>query len=133
MSLSRVLIVDDDPSACQIVSTVLTRRGYCVDSATDVTTGLRLVAENEYGLAILDYQMPEMNGIEFLERARELQPKMQSIFVTAYTTIHTVFPAIHAGAERVLAKPADARELITVVEAMIGPPPEANESPANAT
>jgi DNA-binding response OmpR family regulator len=121
MSSLKILVVDDDRSNCDLVSRLLAQQGYDCDVALDGEAALELVAETPYALAVLDYQMPGMNGVELFRRVRELQPDLLGVFLTAYPSINTVFPAIDAGVERVLAKPANARELVAVVEDMIGP------------
>lgn len=126
MFVPQVLVLDDDRSACQIVCSILRTRGYVVDFALDVQLAMQLVKERDFKLAVLDYEMPEMNGVEFLNWAGAWQPQLESIFVTAYPCLHTVFPAINAGARRVLPKPVDSRELLAVVESIIGPPAAAS-------
>jgi DNA-binding response OmpR family regulator len=121
MSNTRVLVVDDDRSVSGVVAAILTDRGYTVDVANDGQSALKLVAENPYILAVLDYQMPDMDGLEVFQRAREQQPELLGIFLTAHANLNTVFPAIDAGIERVLSKPPSRRELIPVVEELIGP------------
>lgn len=121
MPTAKVLVVDDDRGVSGLVATILTDHGYAVDVANDGQSALRLIAENPYILAILDYQMPGMDGVEVFQRARQRQPHLLGIFLTAYANINTVFPAIDAGIERVLPKPPSRRELIPVVEELIGP------------
>jgi len=115
-----MLVVDDDRSISLQVAAILTDRGYAVDVANDGASALKLVAENPYVLAVLDYQMPDMDGVEVFQRAREQQPELLGIFLTAYANLNTVFPAIDAGIERVLSKPPSRRELIPVVEELMG-------------
>jgi len=71
-------------------------------------------------LAVLDYQMPGMDGIELFARMQRIHPALPGVFLTAYPTINTVFPAIGVGIERVLAKPVDSHELIPLVESLVG-------------
>jgi len=120
MTNNRVLVVDDDRSVSRLVAAILRDRGYIVDVANDGRSALNLVAENPYILAVLDYQMPDMDGVELFQRARETQPDLLGIFLTAYANINTVFPAIDAGIERVLSKPPSRGDLIPVVEELIG-------------
>jgi CheY-like chemotaxis protein len=121
MSNRRVLVVDDDRGITSVVAAMLTDRGYTVDIANDGSSALELVAQNPYILAVLDYQMPDMDGLEVFQRARERLPELLGIFLTAYANISTVFPAIDAGIEHVLAKPPSREVLIPVVEELIGP------------
>ncbi len=122
MITSRLLVVDDDRYACEALTRVLQRHNYTVDAAMDGKRALELAAENDYSLAILDYQLPDMTGADVLRKAREIRPNLQAIFVTAYTTIDKVFPAMDAGARRVLSKPFDADELIQLVDELLTVP-----------
>ena len=117
----RVLVVDDDRSNSEIVSRVLAAHGYAVDMAPNGQAALELVKKHPYRLAVVDYQMPGMNGVEFFRLARVLQPELRGVFLTAYANINTVFPAIEAGVERVLAKPLNSRELVRIADALTTP------------
>jgi len=118
----RILAVDDDQSTRRIVSKLLSDRGYQVDSASDGASALDLVRRNSYDLAVLDYEMPLMNGVELFRHISKLRPATIGIFLTAHTRLDTVFPAVEAGITRVLGKPIDGGELVSVVESLIGPP-----------
>lgn len=118
----RILIVDDDRSSCEILSKILSLRGYQVDVAYDGRTALELVQNRDYGLALIDYRMPGMDGVELYRRIREMRPGMVGVFVTGFPTIDTVYPAIAVGVERVIAKPAGSSELLDVIEEFVGKP-----------
>ena len=118
----RILIVDDDRISCEILSKILSLRGYAVDTACDGYTALELIQHRDYGLALIDYRMPGMDGVELYRRVRELRPSMVGVFVTGFPTIDTVYPAIAVGVERVIAKPAGSNELLEVIQEFIGKP-----------
>lgn len=119
---ARILLVDDNQDSCAVVAKALSARGYEVDVAFDGPDALECVARNQYNMAVIDYRMPGMNGVELFRRIREVQPEMVGVFLTGFTTIDTVYPAIEAGVERVLAKPVDFQELIPLVEEYVGKP-----------
>lgn len=116
MNELKILVVDDDRGNCVMLSKVLSQRGYDVDIAYDGLKALELVRENSYNVAILDYEMPGMNGVELYERLTADHPEVVGIMLTGFATINTVFPAIGAGMDRVLAKPVDFDELIPLIE-----------------
>lgn len=120
MSDIHLLVVDDDRSNCAVVSSLLRKEGYHVDVANDGAHALEMVENRPYNLALLDYQMPGMDGVELYRKIREKRPDTLGVFLTAYTTLDTVYPAITAGAERVLAKPVNRDELIPLIEKMVG-------------
>jgi CheY-like chemotaxis protein len=117
-----ILLVDDNPDACAMAAQLLWSWGYQVDVAGDGPTALRLVDRKSYGLAIIDYQMPGMNGVELFRRMRQLRPEITGIFLTGYTTIDVVYPAIEAGILHVLPKPVDFKELMPLIEQYVGAP-----------
>ena len=112
-----ILIVDDNLDSCQTEAKLLRWAGdYETDIAQDVYTALMHVKAKDYALAIIDYQMPEMNGVELFRRMKEIRPNLKAIFVTGYGTLDVVYSAIDAGVLRVLAKPVDFEELIPVID-----------------
>ena len=116
---SRLLIVDDMEASRLILAQILRLHGYQVDTAEGGASALELAREHTYHLAILDYRMPQMNGVELFEKLRQIQPDVVGIFLTGYPTVDTVYPAISSGIERVLAKPVDVEELLDVVKQML--------------
>jgi DNA-binding response OmpR family regulator len=117
----RILAVDDDQSTRRIVTRLLSDQGYQVDAAADGASALDLVRRNSYDLAVLDFEMPLMNGVELFQHISKLRPSTIGIFLTAHTRLDTIYPAVEAGITRVLGKPIDGKELIGVVEDLIGP------------
>jgi DNA-binding NtrC family response regulator len=110
-----VLVVDDDRGVCDVVARLLSENGYTVDAAFDGHAALNMLAQRPYALAVLDYRMQDIDGVEVFRRAREFRPELCGVLLTAWTTIDVVFPAMSVGIARVLAKPVDARILLPVV------------------
>jgi two-component system, response regulator, stage 0 sporulation protein F len=111
-----ILVVDDDSRICGYMAKFLTDRGWTADTASDGASAMELAQHKTYDAVVLDYRMPGMDGAELCRRIREIQPEIRSVFVTGFPTIDTVFPAVDAGAQRVLAKPVDPDALIRVLE-----------------
>src|SRR5947207_11425580 len=97
-----ILLVDDNPDAGQMMATLLSAWGYQSDFVQDGPHALELMDRKRYGLAIVDYRMPGMNGLELFQRMHERDPELTTVLLTGYTTIDVVYPAIEAGVLRVL-------------------------------
>ncbi len=115
-----ILLVDDNPDACAMAAKLLWASGYQADIAHDGPSALKLVDQKPYGLAIIDYRMPGMNGVELFRRMREIRPEINGVFLTGYTTIDVVYPAIETGIVRVLPKPVDFKELMPLIQEFAG-------------
>jgi DNA-binding NtrC family response regulator len=115
-----ILIVDDDADAGEMMSKLLSACGFQADVARDGFKALELAEDKQFGIAIIDYRMPGMNGVELFRRLRDLRPDLAAVFLTGYPTIDVVYPAIEAGIIRVLSKPADFQELVPILEEYLG-------------
>jgi len=117
-----ILIVDDNPDACATAAKLLWALGYQTDVAYDGPSAMKLVDEKPYALAIIDYKMPGMNGVELFRQMHARRPGIAGIFLTGFTTIDVVYPAIEAGILRILPKPVDFAELMPIIEEHVGAP-----------
>ena len=111
-----ILVVDDDEATRLYVAKILSLKNWRVDVAEDGPTSLDLVQKRSYDAVVLDYRMPGMDGAELCRRIRQIQPEIREVFLTGYPSIDTVYPAIEAGADHVLAKPVDPAELLQILE-----------------
>ena len=121
-----ILVVDDEPDTCSTMCKLLSALGYQADAVQDGDAALQLVDCRQYGLAILDYEMPTMNGVDLFRRIHQRRPDLAAVFVTGHTTIDVVFPAVEAGVLRIFSKPVDFRQLLPVIEERLkfaGPTP----------
>ena len=112
MSNQSILIVDDDQNTCLVLKRLLTDEGYEVDTASDAMSALKLFGEQSHDLVILDYRMPDMDGLDLFELIKRQWSEAAVIFYTAYATIDLINAALEAGAKRVLPKESDNTELI---------------------
>jgi len=107
-----VLAVDDEPVVCESIRRVLSEEGYRVTTTTSAREGIDLLAREVIDLVLLDIKMPDLDGIEFLRRARALSPETEVVIVTGYATIDTAVEAIKLGAFDYLEKPVSPPQLI---------------------
>ena len=111
-----ILLVDDDRGACNTLAILLSVSGYQTDVAYNGISALNLLQKKEFGLAISDYQMPGMNGIDLFRCMRRLRPELPGLLLTGYSKSHVEELALEAGILHVLSKPADFQELLPLIE-----------------
>jgi DNA-binding response OmpR family regulator len=114
----KVLVVDDDPVVCELVSRVLEGRGHVVLSAADGARGLRLLYAERPDLVVLDVDLPDMDGWQVLERIRDLGD-MPVLMLTANDQELDKVRALQGGADDYLTKPFGHQELPARVEALM--------------
>jgi len=108
----RILIAEDDPVSRQILVTRLRKSAYEVVVTSDGHEAMQAMrAPDAPALAIIDWMMPGMDGIEVCRRLREIDKVVYIIFLTARGTKENVFEALQAGADDYLVKPFDPLEL----------------------
>jgi DNA-binding NtrC family response regulator len=107
----RVLVVDDDPKVLAYLSEFLTREGYQVTAINDPRQALQAVQNGRHQLALLDLNMPELDGVTLLRQIRALDFDLCVIVITGYPTVASAVDTMKAQAFDYLAKPFDADEL----------------------
>ncbi|MCA0389992.1 MAG: sigma-54 dependent transcriptional regulator [Bacteroidetes bacterium] len=111
----KILVVDDEDIIRESISFILQKEGYQVDSAENGAIAYDMVQQTEYDLVISDIEMPEMKGIELLEKIVRLNLHTSVIMITAYGSLETAIRALRAGAGDYLLKPLDFDELTVKV------------------
>ena len=121
MSKATIVCVDDDPDVAGSISRALRRAHYNTLSTTEPEEALEMVLENDVAVLVLDYGMPNMNGVELAERVRELRPSTVRIMLTGSTDAATMLEGINrAEVYRYLTKPIDVNNLLDVVAQAVG-------------
>ncbi len=117
--MSNILIIDDEKAIRKTLSEILSYEGYKMDEAGDGEEGLKKFREKDYDVILCDIKMPKMDGIEFLEKAKEANPDTPIIMISGHGTIETAVEAVKKGAYDYISKPPDLnRLLITIRNAM---------------
>jgi DNA-binding NtrC family response regulator len=111
-----ILVVDDDDEFRGVVARRFQRRGYEVEHTGSPAEAGGMAERKHFDVAILDIAMPEMDGIQLLERLRRIDPDTQVIMLTGQGTIETAIRALKLGAYDYLTKPCELAELEVQVE-----------------
>jgi two-component system probable response regulator PhcQ len=112
MPNSRILIVDDEENILNSLKRLLRKEPYEILTAIDGEEGLKILDDHQVDLIVSDLKMPQMNGIEFLKRAKEKNPVPLRIMLTGHADLKSVVDAIDQGeVYRFLLKPWNDEEL----------------------
>jgi DNA-binding NtrC family response regulator len=112
----RITVLDDEPRMGEIIGMVLRREGYDVTAHTEPTQALASLEKDPADLLLTDLRLPGMDGVEVLTRARELDPELPVILMTAHASIPTAIEAMKRGAFDYVEKPFDNAELKALVQ-----------------
>jgi DNA-binding NtrC family response regulator len=112
----RVLLVDDDTAFRRVMAAELTRRGYAVVAVGSGSEGLAQAPTVNADVTLLDLRLPDMDGIDVLERLRERNPSIGVVVLTAHGTIDTAIRAIRLGAYDYLEKPCPIGKLEMAIQ-----------------
>ncbi|MFY0625723.1 MAG: sigma-54-dependent Fis family transcriptional regulator [Reichenbachiella sp.] len=113
---TKIIIVDDEKSIRNTLKEILEYEKYLVDEAENGAIGLEKMSNEKYDIALCDIKMPEMDGIELLEKARELDHMPQFIMISAHGNIETAVEATKKGAFDFIQKPPDLNRLLITIK-----------------
>jgi NADPH-dependent glutamate synthase beta subunit-like oxidoreductase/FixJ family two-component response regulator len=116
-----ILVVDDEAVMRESLRDWLTDSGYQVEIAEDGEEALKAIAQQDFGVAILDLMLPGKNGIEVLREAKEKRPYLKGIIITAYASVPTAVEAMKEGAVDYLPKPVQLNQLEALIRDALGP------------
>lgn len=115
--IPRVLLVDDEPAVLELLTEMLTRAGMSAltadsgERAVDIAEGA-LKAKESFDLALVDKNLPGIDGMETIQRLRQLQPSLPIMIMTGYSTTDSAVDAVNLGVVGYVLKPfSDAQEL----------------------
>lgn len=119
----KILIIDDEPEICKMVTEFLNDAGYSASYALNGPGGLDKIAAEPPSLVILDIGMSGMDGTEVMREIQQKYPTLPVVILTGYKDIETVKKTIARGACEYLTKPINLETLLDqFVKDLIGPP-----------
>jgi two-component system, NtrC family, nitrogen regulation response regulator NtrX len=114
MPSANILIVDDEKAIRNVLKDILTVEGYKVEEASDGEEGLKKITGN-VDVVLCDIKMPKVDGIEFLEKAAEINPELPVIMISGHGNIDTAVEAVKKGAYDYISKPPDLNRLLITI------------------
>ena len=114
-----ILIIDDEAAIRESLETLLGLESYSVESAESGEEGLARIADRPFDLVLLDFALPDRNGLEILKDIHDRDPELAVMMITAYGTVENAVNAMQAGAVNFIQKPWDNEKLLADIRAAI--------------
>lgn len=115
----RILVIDDDKDICLVLSKFLTKNDYEVAVAHTGEAGLKLLRDHEYELILCDYRLPDITGVEALQKIKVISPQVAVIIITGYSDVRTAVETFRYGANDYVTKPLYPDELLVTIRETI--------------
>jgi two-component system OmpR family response regulator len=116
---AKILVVDDEPSIVDAVGTALRYEGFDIEQAVTGRDALASAVRTEPDLIVLDWMLPDLDGIEVGRRLRERGFESAILFLTAKDSVEDKVDALRAGGDDYLTKPFSLAELVARVHAIL--------------
>ncbi len=113
--MEEILLIDDDEGLVHFLSRFFERKGYAVTACADGPCAIEKIGEKSFDLILLDYKMPELNGLDTLSAIKDVEVKTPVILMTAYGTTELAIEAMKRGAYDYLVKPFERKDLSRIV------------------
>lgn len=107
-----ILIADDEQEIRESLSLILEEEGYSCTTAADGDAALQEIESSNFDILIADIKMPKLNGMQLMEKVKNISPQTMIIIITAYATVETAVQALRSGASDYIVKPLDFDEVI---------------------
>ncbi len=115
----RILIVDDDRDTQRTLQNIFRRKGFLTDSAGTGKVALHKARQRRFHVALVDIKLPDLNGVELLEKLKAKHPDMMVIMATAYASVETAVNALNKGASAFITKPLNIDEVLIIINQVL--------------
>ena len=119
MGKAKILIAEDEKTQRDLLEGFLIKEGFSVKAVANGREALQRLEVNFFDMALIDYKMPELDGLQTLQEIRKLYPDLPVVMMTAYGTIETAVASMKEGALDYLTKPIDLDELLLMLPKVI--------------
>jgi len=114
--ITKILIVDDDLGMGETLFDILSEVGFKITVVNDGYKAVDMISNNDFDLVLMDIKMPGINGVEVLNKIKDIKPSMKVFMMTAYTTDDLVKKSLKNGAFGVISKPLNIDKLLHFIE-----------------
>ena len=109
---TKILVVDDNESICQLMDSMLSDEGYQVTTVFRGDTAMEMLQQDRFNLVLLDLMLPGMHGIEILRGMQDACPTTDAIMMTSTASLDTAVEALRLGAQDYLLKPFENLDMV---------------------
>ena len=114
-TMEKILIIDDDEGLVHFLSRYFKRKGHNVTACLSGQEAMEKITTDDFDLILLDYKMPEINGLDTLSKIKSIEVKTPVIIMTAYGTTDLAIETMKRGAYDYLIKPFNRKDLTRIV------------------
>jgi two-component system NtrC family response regulator len=119
MEKTKILIAEDEKIQREILEGFLKKEGFSIDTVANGRESLQKLEGEFFDIVLLDYKMPELDGLQTLRELRRLYPDLPVVMMTAYGTVETAVASMKEGALDYLTKPIDLEELLLILQKVL--------------
>lgn len=117
--MKRILVIDDDTYICNLLVNYLEQNRYQAEYSLSGKKGIKLIEKNEFDLVLSDFRLPDSDGMEVLQKIKELKPYLPVIIMTAYADVRMAVKLIKSGAFDYVTKPIQPEEILSLINRAI--------------
>ncbi|NLX20439.1 MAG: response regulator [Phycisphaerae bacterium] len=112
----KVLVVDDDPQVCKMVGKILQENDYQVQTFTQARQALQAVRKSPFDVGLIDIKMPDIGGVELVEKIRAEDDRVALVVMTAYPDVQSAAETMRLGTRDYITKPFSEEQLLAALE-----------------
>lgn len=137
--MKRILIIDDEPCICLLLSNILRKAGFTADTTLSGNTALKMIKDQQYDIVFCDYRLKdkEKDGDTLLQHIRDTSPSTAVVIMTGYPDVRIAIRLIKEGAYDYLEKPFTAERILAIANSALNDParqeiPPVTDNPSGA-
>ncbi|MCL2144127.1 MAG: response regulator [Endomicrobia bacterium] len=119
MDSIKILIIEDEEIVRETLAENVKEKGFFVESAENAVSALEMIKNFHYDILLVDYRLPDMNGLALIKEALTISKDSVPIVITGYSSVETAVDAMRMGAYDYLLKPVDIEALVAEINVIL--------------